>query len=145
MANLNVNKVIIGGRLTANPEVKTTTSGVSVCSFTVAVNRRDKEQGADFFNCQAWRSQAELLGKYFKKGSSIFLVGELKNRSWEDKDGNKRTVTEIVASEISFVDGKNDAQGTNTPTPTNYIPEAYSTAQATNFEGVVDTEDSLPF
>ena len=121
MSNLNVNKVILGGRITSDPEVKTTTSGVPVCSFTVAVNRRDKEQGADFFNCQAWRSQAELLGKYFKKGSSIFLVGELKNRSWEDKEGNKRTVTEIVATEISFVDSKNDAQGTNTSAPSTYI------------------------
>lgn len=144
MANLNVNKVIIGGRLTANPEVKTTTSGVPVCSFTVAVNRRDKEQGADFFNCQAWRSQAELLGKYFKKGSSIFLVGELKNRSWEDKDGNKRTVTEIVATEISFVDSKNDAQGTEASAPTNYIPPSFITPQNANFEGV-ETEDMLPF
>jgi single-strand DNA-binding protein len=144
MANLNVNKVIIGGRLTSNPEVKTTTSGVPVCSFTIAVNRRDKEQGADFFNCQAWRSQAELLGKYFKKGSSIFLVGELKNRSWEDKEGNKRTVTEIVASEISFVDSKNDAQGTEASSPSKYMPEAYKTSQNANFEGV-ETDSDLPF
>ena len=145
MANFNFNKVIIGGRLTSDVEVKTTTSGIPVCSFTVAVNRRDKEQGADFFNCQAWRGQAELLGKYFKKGSSICIVGELKNRSWEDKDGNKRNVTEIVATEISFVDSKNEAQGTNTSAPTNYISDAYMTPQTANFEAVADDMEGLPF
>lgn len=146
MANLNFNKVILGGRLTSDVEVKTTTSGVPVCSFTVAVNRKDKEQGADFFNCQAWRGQAEFLGKYFKKGSSILVVGELKNRSWEDKDGNKRNVTEIVATEIFFVDSKNDAQGTNTSAPSTYMPDAHKVPQSENFEAVEDISDSdLPF
>ena len=144
MANFNFNKVILGGRLTSDVEVKTTSSGIPVCSFTIAVNRKDKEQGADFFNCQAWRGQAELLGKFFKKGSSICIVGELKNRSWEDKDGNKRTVTEINATEISFVDSKNDAQGTGTANPTIYIPNAYTTPQNANFEAV-ELDDSWPF
>lgn len=108
MANFNFNKVIIGGRLTADPELKTTPSGVSVTVFTVAVNRnhktQDEKQTANFFNVIAWRQTAEFITRYFRKASSICLVGSLQSRSWTDQQGQKRFGTEIVADEAFFVD-----------------------------------------
>lgn len=148
MANFNLNKVILGGRLTSDIELKTTPSGVSVCSFSLAVNRKyskEGEQQADFINCQAWRGTAEFISKYFGKGSAICVVGSLQQRSWTDKDGQKRYATEVVVDEAMFVDGKNDAQGTEAPNPTNYIPDAYKTPQTANFEATDVDEDSLPF
>lgn len=148
MANFNFNKVIIGGRLTSDPELKTTATGVSVTSFTVAVNRRfgnknGEEQQADFINVTAWRQQAELVSKYFHKGSSICIVGSLQTRSWTDNDGNKRYATEVIADEAHFVDSKNDGAAT-APAPTTYIPEAYTTSDAPKFEEITDDEE-LPF
>ena len=146
MANFNFNKVILGGRLTADVELKQTPSGVSVCSFSIAVNRKyskDSEQQTDFFNVTAWRQTAEFVSKFFKKGSSICVVGTLQNRSWEDNNGQKRFATDIMADEVMFVDGKNDSQGAETSNPTNYIPEAYTTPQTPKFEAVKD--DDLPF
>lgn len=113
-SNFNLNKVILGGRLTAKPELKQTTSGVAVTSFTVAVTRRLGEKQADgtvkaiadFINVIAWRKSAELVCQYFDKGSSICVVGSIQTRTWEDKQGNKRYATEVVADEIHFVDSK---------------------------------------
>ena len=147
MANFNFNKVILGGRLTADVELKQTPGGVSVCSFSIAVNRRFSKEGeqqtADFFNVTAWRQTAEFISKYFKKGSSICVVGTLQNRSWEDNNGQKRYATDIMADEAMFVDGKNDSQGTEASNP-NYIPEAYTKPQTANFEAVAQ-QDDLPF
>ena len=110
MANFNFNKVILGGRLTSDPELKQTQTGIPVVSFTVAVNRRfagkDAPQQADFFNVTAWRATAEFVTRYFKKGSSICVVGTLQNRSWEDQQGQKRYATDIVADEVQFVETK---------------------------------------
>lgn len=150
MANFSLNKSILGGRLTADPELKQTTSGVSVCSFTVAVNRRyakDGQQEADFINCQAWRQTAEFISKYFKKGSSICIVGAIQTRSWEDQNGQKRYATEVVADEAYFVDGKNDAQGAETTDTGKYMPEAYKTQAEPKFEPIPANagEDDLPF
>ena len=105
MANYNFNKVILGGRLTADPELKKTQNGdISVCSFTIAVNRRFSRAGeqpqADFINCVAWRQQAELLAKYFRKGSSVCVVGSIQTRSWTDNQGAKRYATEVIVDEI---------------------------------------------
>ena len=110
MANFNFNKVILGGRLTADPEFAVTPSGISVCNFTVAVNRRGvKESVADFFRCQAWRTTAEFVSRYFRKGSSICVCGFLQTRSWTDaKTGQARFVTEIQADECYFVDAKKE-------------------------------------
>lgn len=141
MANLNLNKVVLGGRLTADVELKQTQSGVSVCSFGLAVNRKvgkDKEQQTDFINCQAWRGTAEFISRYFKKGSAICIVGSIQTRSWQDQNGQKRYATEVVVDEALFVDGKNDAQGTA------YIPDAYKSQQTANFEEAGQDED-LPF
>ena len=147
MANLNLNKTILGGRLTADPELKQTTSGVSVCSFTVAVNRRyskDGNQEADFINCQAWRQTAEFISKYFKKGSSICVTGAIQTRSWEDQNGQKRYATEVIVDEAYFVDGKNDAQSAENTSAGKYMPEAYSTAQSAEFEEI-SGDETLPF
>lgn len=146
MANFNFNKVMLGGRITADPELKNTQSGIAVCTFSIAVNRKaakGDEQKADFFNVTAWRGTAEFVSKYFRKGSSIFVVGTIQNRSWTDQNGQKRYATDIIADEVSFVDGKNDAQGANDVGGA-YIPDAYKSADTANFE-VLDESDSLPF
>lgn len=140
MANFNINKVILGGRLTADPELKQTPSGVSVCSFSLAVNRKtgkDQEQKTDFIDCQAWRQTAEFICRYFRKGSSLCIVGNIQKRSWKDQQGNNRYATEIVVDEAMFVDSKNDAQVTdeNTPSFTPHVP---------NFEDL-KTDEDLPF
>ncbi len=104
-----MNKAILVGRLTRDPELKTTGSGTSVCSFTVAVNRRFKNAegnyDADFINCVAWRQQAEFLAKYFAKGSMVGLVGSIQTRNYE-KDGQRVYVTEVSCDEIHFVESK---------------------------------------
>lgn len=140
MANFNFNKVILGGRLTADPELKTTQSGVSVLSFTVAINRKyqkDGESQTDFINCQAWRGTAEFIAKFFRKGSSISVVGSVQTRNWTDKDGNKKYATEIMVDEAYFVDGKND----NGQADTTHILDAYASTEP-EFEVV---SDDLPF
>ena len=159
VANFNLNKVILGGRLTADPELKQTQSGVSVCSFTIAVNRKfqkDGQQETDFINCQAWRQTAEFISRFFNKGSSICVVGAIQTRSWEDQSGQKRYATEVVVDEAGFVDGKNDSPTRDTtitasaPNPaqwdgkgTTYMPPAYGGQQA-QFEEIPN-DDNLPF
>ena len=147
MANLNLNKVVLAGRLTADVELKTTQSGLSVCSFTIAVNRRfqkEGEQNADFINCQAWRTTAEFISKYFRKGSSICVAGSIQTRSWTDGNDQKRYATEVVVDEAMFVDSKNDAQQAETSNHASYIPEAYKPQQTPKFEAVQEDE-GLPF
>lgn len=152
MANLNVNKIIIGGRLTAAPELKQTQSGIPVCTFSIAVNRRAKageDRVADFFNATAWRQTAEFVSRYFSKGSSIFLVGTLQNRSWTDPNGQKHYATDVIADEVSFVDSRAES-GVNASETTSagaYVPAAYTEptpAQAPSFEDIQRDED-LPF
>ena len=146
MSNLNLNKVVLAGRLTADIELKQTPSGASVCSFSLAINRKyskDSEQQTDFINCQAWRQTAEFISKYFKKGSAICITGSIQTRSWKDQNGNNRYATEVVVDEAMFVDGKNDAQNAGTPSDVSYIPEAYTKPTEPNFEDVGD--DDLPF
>ena len=169
MANFNFNKVILGGRLTADPELKTTPSGISVTSFTVAVNRRfggktGEEAQADFFNVTAWRTTAEFVTRYFRKASSICVVGSIQTRTWTDNQGQKRFSTEIVADEAYFVDAKSESpiavqqaaamysQGQGSA----YVPEGYGPYSPTpqnngyqnqttpKFEEISDDEE-LPF
>lgn len=105
-----MNKVILIGNLTREPELSETASGIALCRFSIAVNRgytnADGERDTDFFNITVWRTQAENCGRYLKKGSKVAIVGSLQNRSYEDKDGNKRTVTDIVANEVEFLSAK---------------------------------------
>ena len=138
MANFNLNKVILGGRLTAEPDVKQTPQGVSVTSFSVAVNRRGKEQQADFINCVAWRQTAEFICKFFKKGSSICIVGNIQTRTWNDTQNNKRYATEVIVDEAYFVDSKSDGAPSSTEAP------AFQTHQAPKFEEITG-DDELPF
>lgn len=102
-----MNKVYLIGNVTKDVSASETPSGVAVCRFSIAVNRDYKTEGgeriADFFNITVWRNQAEVCGKFLKKGSKVAIVGSLQNRTYEDKDGIKRTVTDIVASEVEFL------------------------------------------
>ncbi len=153
MANFNFNKVMLGGRLTADPELKQTQSGIPVASFSIAVNRRfgtkdGSQPQADFFNVTAWRATAEFVSRYFKKGSSIFVVGTIQNRSWTDPQGMKHYATDIVADEVSFVDSRNEgpAAGQGQYTPDAYTTPSYSTPvdSAPKFEEIKG-DDDLPF
>lgn len=107
-----MNRVEFIGNLSKAPDVKQTTSGKTVCSLTIAVNRRykgaDGKTTADFFSVQAWEKLAELCARYLDKGSKVFVSGELRNRSYEAKDGSKRTVTEIIANEVEFLSPKTE-------------------------------------
>ena len=153
MANFNFNKVILGGRLTSDPELKQTQSGVPFISFSIAVNRRaskDAAQQADFFNVTAWRATAEFVSRYFRKGSSICVVGSLQNRSWTDQQGQKRYATDIIADEVQFVDSRAEGAGYDNGAQQGYTPDAYSAPSyssapsAPNFEEVA-SDDDLPF
>lgn len=109
-----INKVILVGRLTADPELRTTQSGVSVCSFSVAVDRKYNSGGerqADFINCVAWRQSAEFISKYFNKGKLIGIEGSIQTRNYEDKQGNKRVAVEVVVDNASFIGGKSESGG----------------------------------
>ena len=102
-----LNVVVLSGRLTADPELKTTQNGVSVCSFSIAVERRyrqGEERQADFINIVTWRSSAEFVSKYFKKGQMIAIRGSIQTRRYQDKDGNNRTAFDVVADDVQFAD-----------------------------------------
>lgn len=131
---MGVNKVILQGNLTKDPEARTTTSGVSVTTFSIAVGRRfakpEDEVKADFFTCVAWRGLADFVAKNFVKGKAIVVVGNLQNRSYTDSNGQKRYVTEVVAEECHFAGSKEHSSEANT--------------SAMNFETIGD-DDELPF
>ena len=105
-----MNKVFLIGNLTKDPELTETPSGVAVCKFSIAVSRdytnAEGNRESDFFNIVVWRGRAENCGKYLKKGNKVAIVGSLQNRSYEDKDGVKRNVTEVIASEVEFLTPK---------------------------------------
>ncbi len=109
-----MNKCVFIGNLTKDAELTTTTSGVSVAKFTIAVSRRftnaDGERETDFINCVAWRSQAENLAQYCKKGDKVAVVGALQNRSYEAQDGSKRHITEIIVDEVEFISTKKNGE-----------------------------------
>lgn len=161
MANFNLNKVILGGRLTADPKLKTTPSGVTVTNFTMAVNRRrggkDGEEQADFLNITAWGKTAEFITRYFRKASSICVFGTIQNHSWVAQDGTKRYSTQIIADEAYFVDAKSGeevradnpaggysgAQSATMPEATTYVPDAYMQSGVRFDE--IGNDDELPF
>lgn len=146
MANFNFNKVILGGRIVSDPELKTTASGTPVVTVKIAVNRKSKDQQkADFFRVTAWRAQAEVLAKFFKKGTSICVVGQVQNNDYTDKDGNKRYITEVIADEVFFVDSRSEVETAEMPTGTQSVsPVQNFAAQETNFTEVPGDGD-LPF
>lgn len=133
-----LNHIIIAGRLCADPELKATTSGTPVVSFTIACDRDFKntqgEKEADFFSVVAWRSTAEFISRNFGKGRMIVVSGRLQVRQYTDRDGNKRTVAEVVAENVYFGDSKKDTASQDT----------HETA-APNFSDLEDGDNGLPF
>lgn len=147
MANFNLNKVLLGGRLTADVELKQTPSGVSVAQFSLAVNRKyqaDGQQQTDFINCVAWRQTAEFIGKYFRKGSSLCVVGQVQTRTWTDQNNQKRYATEVIVEEALFVDSKNEAQQAGTATADQTPAPTFKAPETPNFE-VLNDDSDLPF
>lgn len=155
MSNLNLNKVILGGRLTADVELKQTQSGTAVTSFTLAVDRRynkGEEKQCDFITVVAWKQTAEFICKYFGKGQAMLVCGELQTRSWKDQNGNNRYATEVIANEVIFCEAKKDGD-THSISPSanssqsgnsgsqGYMPDAYKQPR---FEDAA-RDDDIPF
>ncbi len=148
-----LNRVILMGRLTTDPEHKQTPNGVSVTSFSIAVERNfaDKQTGkreADFINIVAWRSTADLVCKYFGKGRLIAIEGSIQTRNYEDKNSNKRTAFEVVAENVYFTGEKkdNDNQSSKFPTPESFNEPAKGTGFLIGDFEEIDTDYSdLPF
>lgn len=140
-----LNHITIMGRLTREPELRRTGSGVAVASFTVAVDRdfsgKDGgEKETDFIDCVAWRNTGEFVSKYFAKGSMAVVSGRLQIHSWKDKDGNNRRTAEVVADNVYFGDSKRGTE--NSSAPSNYGGYA---APAQNFAPLTDDDAQLPF
>jgi len=145
-----MNKVILIGNLTRDPEVRATPSGVTICTFSVAVSRRFQNQSGervtDYFNIIAWRQLGETCGRYLAKGRKVAVIGELQTRSYDAKDGSKRYVTEVVADEVEFLTPK-----TQDGAP--YAPASYPASKEEGMEqaaeapdGFTDVDDDeLPF
>lgn len=155
-----LNNVTLMGRLTADPELKQTTSGTAVTSFTLAVDRnysKDKEKTTDFINCVAWRNTAEFICRYFKKGQLMALVGSIQVRKYEDRDGNKRNAVEVLTDHVFFCGSKensadiqaDDRYRAAPPPAATYYPPSPVPAPAPAYEqtGFSDIEDDgdLPF
>jgi len=149
------NKAILIGNLTADPELRQTSNSISVCRFTIAVNRRfsknadQNQQTADFINVVAWRERAEFVTRYFKKGRPILVCGQIQSRSWNDPQGGKHYATEVVADELSFVENKTDGAAPGAPAGGAASGDAYGTPAYSNngnsgFEEIPNDEQ-LPF
>ena len=142
-----LNHITIMGRLTRDPELRRTGSGVAVTSFTVAVDRdfggnEDGKKETDFIDCVAWRQAGEFVSKYFAKGNMAVVSGRLQIRSWTDKEGNKRRVAEVVADNVYFGESKkNDSNGY----AGGYNAPGYDSQQTGNFDTIEDEDAQLPF
>jgi single-strand DNA-binding protein len=135
-----INNVVLCGRLTAAPELKTTNNGQSVTAFTIAVERRflkDGERQTDFINCVAWRNTAEFISKHFIKGDPIAVTGEIQTRKYQDKNGNSRVAVEVVIDNARFVPSKSNG---NSGTTEDSAPPVNN-----NFTDAGDIDDDLPF
>ena len=148
-----LNHITIMGRLTRDPELRRTGSGVAVASFTVAVdrdfgNRDGGERETDFIDCVAWRQTGEFVSKYFTKGSMAVVSGRLQIRNWTDKDGNKRRTAEVVADNVYFGESKRSSDGGNTyaaPAATGFGGYSAPAAPASDFAMLDDDDAQLPF
>lgn len=147
-----LNHITIMGRLTRDPELRRTGSGIAVTGFTLAVERdiknSDGEIDTDFIDCVAWRQTGEFVGKYFTKGRMAVVSGRLQIRGWTDKDGNKRRTTEVNADNVYFGDSKKEPQ--NDPSSlAPYLPPAYPAARnaapSSDFAMLEDDDAQLPF
>ena len=147
-----LNSISIAGRLSKDPELRTTQSGVSVASFTVAVERDFSAQGqqreVDWFDCVAWRQGGEFVSKYFTKGRMAVVSGRLQSRKWEDRDGNKRTSWEVVADNVYFGDSRRDGAESTDSRPSyssSYEAPKSSPKAASPFEELEGDDGELPF
>ena len=146
-----INSVVLMGRLTAEPELRSTTSGISITRFTIAVNRysKDGEDKADFINITAWRKTAEIVSKYFRKGSMIAVQGSIQTDTYTDREGNKRYSFQIVANNVSFCGSKAETYQTENETPVaqDQPSLSYETTDNSDFETIDDDDDEydLPF
>ena len=145
-----LNCIVIMGRLVADPELRTTTSGISRTTFRVAVDRRYQKNGeerqTDFISCVAWREKADFVSQWFRKGSMIAVQGSLQTRTYEDNNGNKRSAFDVVADNVSFCGSKAES---GMGAPAGNMPGAapaasYSNSTPDDFSQVVD-DDDLPF
>lgn len=148
-----MNKVFIIGRLTKEPEMKTTSNQKAVAQFTVAVDRKYKDANgnrqADFINCVAWNQTAQFIGQYFHKGSKIVVVGNIQTRTYDDQNGQKHYVTEVIADEVEFGESARENQSAPAPQPTVAPTIAPTVAQpqmdANMMDAFIDATDDLPF
>ena len=148
-----INRVVLTGRLTRNPELKITQSGLSVASFTIAVNRQftnsNGNREADFINCVIWKKSAENLCKYTHKGSLIGIDGRLQTRSYDNNNGQKVFVTEVVVDSFSLLEPKSESQTNNQSSNNNSYSNANTATEPDPFAGNGDTvdisDDDLPF
>ena len=144
-----INKAILMGRLTRDPELRHTGSGTPVCSFSIAIdNGFGENRSTDFINCVAWNKTAEFVEKYFTKGRMIIVVGRISTRTWEGQDGKKNYVTEVVANEVSFGESKKSSEESSYQAPM----RANSNADIPEMPGdaeddfvALETNDDLPF
>lgn len=140
-----MNRVFLLGRLTKDVELRQTQQGVSVCRFSIAVNRRFAKEGqmnADFINCTAWRNTAEFISKYFHKGNMIAVVGSLNTRTWEGQDGKKQYSTDVIVDEAYFAGTKTESFA---PSQLQSTSESLSDIEGMGFEEVDGNKDDLPF
>ena len=156
-----MNKVALMGRLARDPELRSTTGGISVCSFTIAVDRRfvkaGEERQADFISCVAWRQQAEFICKYFTKGSMVAVAGSIQTRTWDDKEGKRQYTTEVVVDDVYFTGSKSQGGGDYSQSRSQWgdtpINQTASAPQSGGLDRLPDggdfmpggTDDDLPF
>lgn len=146
-----MNKVVLVGRLARDPELRTTQSGTAVVSFTVACDRRFVRQGeerqADFIQCVAWNKTAEFVSRYFTKGMRIALDGRIQTRSYDDQNGNKRYVTEVITEDVEFAQSKNEGNsGYQAPAYSAPAAPAAPQAPSADIDGFMPVEEEdLPF
>lgn len=143
-----MNVITLIGRLTYEPEIKTTTNGLSVMNFQLAVDRNyqasGQERKTDFIDCQAWRQTAEFIHRYFHKGSMIAIEGELQTANYTAKDGSNRKAVTVVANRVFFCGSNNNAN--NVPNGNTAAPvPSYAAADNSDFEEIIDDDDDLPF
>ena len=139
-----MNSINLVGRLTADPELKQTNSGKSVCTFTLAVSRPRVKDTTDFINCNVWNQSAEYLTSYGHKGNLVAVTGVLTSRKYDDKDGNHRTAFEVVCDLVSICESKDKGQGGTTNTPT-AKPQNYGIVEPSTQFVEMSNDDELPF
>ena len=145
-----INKAILMGRLTRDPELRHTGTGTPVCSFSIAIdNGYGENRQTDFINCVAWNKTAEFVSNYFTKGRMIIVIGRISTRTWEGQDGKKNYVTEVVASEVSFGESKKDGGAPSNQggysAPVQSAAPQMPELESDDFAPLLDTDDDLPF